>query len=312
MKRWLFLIVWIGVTGVIGGLLWGMEPNVEQIKSPEPKIFQSMSTPTPKQDKITIAAVGDIGLGRETNYQIIQQNNPNLPFEKIKDVINSADISIGNLEGPVIENCPIIRSGFKFCGQPENIQGLNYAGFDGMSLANNHINNYGLEGITQTTKNLLKNNIDYFYEDKSWITEIKGTKIGFLGFDDTVQKVKSEKLKVKSKEIKKNVDILVINFHWGEEYQDQPNERQKELAKLAIDSGADIIIGHHPHVIQPLEYYQDKPIFYSLGNFVFDQMWSEETKKGAIGLITIENNQITSASIKETYSSVCCQPELIE
>lgn len=312
MKKWLFFIIWISLTILIGSLLWKTEPDITKINSPELEIITTAPRQTPVVNKITIAAVGDIGLGRETNYQIIQRNNANFPFEKIKEVINSADISIGNLEGPVVENCPVVRTGFKFCGRPENIQGLSYAGFDGMSLANNHINNYGLEGITQTTKTLQENNIDYFYEDKSWTTEIKGTKIAFLGFDDTVEKVQSSKLKMQSSEIKKTVDILVVDFHWGEEYQSEPNARQRELAESAIDAGADIIIGHHPHVIQPLEYYQGKPIFYSLGNFVFDQMWSEGTKTGAIGLITIENNQITNTSIKKTYSSVCCQPELIE
>lgn len=312
MKKWMFFMIWVGLTAIIGTLLWKTKPDVGVVNSPTSTTFQTTPTPVTTSKKITIAAVGDIGLGRETNFQIIQKNNPNFPFEKISDFISSADIAVGNLEGPVSDNCPTVRTGFKFCGRPESIQGLAYAGFDGMNLANNHINNYGLEGISQTTAALQKNGIDYFFDNKAWYKEINQTKFGFLGFDDTVEKIISEKLKVKIQETKKNVDVLVVNFHWGVEYQTEPTERQRELAKLAVDSGADIIVGHHPHVIQPLEYYQEKPIFYSLGNFVFDQMWSEETRTGAIGVITIENKKIVAARIEKIYMSTCCQPELLK
>jgi len=314
MKKWWFLVIWIGITGLVGGSMWKIEPDVDQINSPTPKIFEKTPThtPTPKPNKITIAAVGDIGLGREINYQILQRNNPLFPFEKVKEFLTSADITIGNLEGPVIDNCPTTRSGFRFCGRLENVQGLVSAGFDGINLANNHINNYGLEGLTQTTAQLQKNNINYFFEDKVWFKEIGQTKTGFLGFDDTIQKINNYELQVMIEKAKEKADIIVVNFHWGEEYQLEPNVRQKDLAKLAIDAGADIVIGHHPHVIQPLKYYQGKPIFYSLGNFVFDQMWSEETKTGAIGLITIENKQIVKTDIQKVYMESCCQPKLVK
>lgn len=313
MKKWVAFIVWIGLTAIIGSLVWKTEPNIEQTKSPEPKIFQTIPTPTPvpTSNKITLAAVGDINLGREVNYQIIQRGNPNFPFEKIKNIISSADIAISNLEGPVIENCPIVRTGFRFCGQPENVQGLTFAGFDAMNLANNHINNYGLAGFKQTVRALQTNNINYFFDDKIWYKKIGQTKLAFMGFDDTVTEVNSEKLTAKIEKAKEQVDIVVVNFHWGEEYKTKPKSRQKELAKLAIDAGADLIIGHHPHVIQPLEYYKTKPVFYSLGNFVFDQMWSEATKTGAIGLITIENKKVVNAKVLKVHMVTCCQPELI-
>ncbi len=315
MRKWLFLIICVGVAGVIGKFLWKTKPDVGRqtsLGSTTILHLEPTATPTPEPKKITIAAVGDIGLGREANYQIIQKNNPNFAFEKIADFIKTADISTGNLEGPVIDNCPIVRSGFQFCGRPENIQGLKYAGFKAMSLANNHINNYGEEGLNQTIEKLEKNNIGYFYNQKAWFTQVKGTKFAFLGFDDTVERIMNYELQAIIEKTRNNTDILVVNFHWGEEYQPLPNNRQRELAELAIDAGADVVIGHHPHVIQPLEYYQDKPIFYSLGNFAFDQMWSEETKTGAIGLITIENNQIVNAETRQVYTADCCQPELID
>jgi poly-gamma-glutamate synthesis protein (capsule biosynthesis protein) len=288
--------------------MWKTKPDIDEANFPEPEIVQA----TPKPNRITIATVGDVGLGRETNYQILQRRNPFFPFEKIRSFLSTFDIVIGNLEGPVIENCPVVRTGFKFCGQPENVQGLTFAGFDALSLANNHINNYGLDGISQTTQALNDNNLDYFYQDKIWYKNIAGTQLAFLGFDDTVSRIINDNLQILIEEAKKNADIIIVNFHWGIEYQPQPSVRQKELAQLAINTGADAVIGHHPHVIQPLEYYQGKPIFYSLGNFVFDQMWSEETKTGAIGIINIENKKIVDTNLKKTYMTTCCQPELLK
>ena len=312
MKKWLIFIIWISLTILIGILMWKTKPDINEMNSPNPEIIATTPTRTPKMTKITVAAVGDIGLGRETNYQILQRRNPFFPFEKIRGFLSTFDIVIGNLEGPVIKNCPVVRTGFKFCGQPENIQGLTYAGFDALSLANNHINNYGLDGISQTTQALNDNNLDYFYQDKVWYKNIAGTQLAFLGFDDTVSKIVNEELQFMIENVKNEADIIIVNFHWGVEYQPQPSNRQKELAQLAIDTGADAVIGHHPHVIQPLEYYQGKPIFYSLGNFVFDQMWSEETKTGAISIITIENQKIVDTNLKKTYMTTCCQPELVE
>ncbi len=312
VKKWLFFVIWLGLTAIVGGLVWQTNPDINEINSPTPEAINVVPSQMPRDNKITIAAVGDIGLGRETNYQILQRRNPFFPFEKVKNFLSGFDITIGNLEGPVVKNCPVVRTGFKFCGQPENIQGLAYAGFDAVSLANNHINNYGLDGISQTTQTLKTNQIDYFYQDKIWYKDLGETRLAFLGFDDTVSRIISDELRIVIEEAKNKADVVIVNFHWGIEYQPQPSARQKELAQLAINTGADAIIGHHPHVIQPLEYYQGKPIFYSLGNFVFDQMWSEETKTGAIGLISIDNKEITKASIKKTYMNTCCQPELLK
>ncbi len=308
-KAWLFLLLLFILIGLNVFLISQIKQTKKTISfNPSIKINPS---PTPVPKKITIAAVGDISLAREVNYQIQQKKDPTFPFTKIAQTIKKADLAIGNLESPLIDNCPVVRSGFKFCGENTNVQGLTFAGFDSLSLANNHSHNYGFEGY-QETKNILgQNNLSYFDSQTIDYQTIDQTSFGIVGFDDTVSRINKEDLKNKISEAEKNADLVIVNFHWGEEYQDQPNERQKELAKLAIDSGADIIIGHHPHVIQPLEYHQDKPIFYSLGNFVFDQMWSEATKTGAIGIIEIKNKEIVDSRLEKTYMSTCCQPELI-
>ncbi len=112
------------------------------------------------------------------------------------------------------------------------------------------------------------------------------------------------------KNARENTDWVIISFHWGEEYRQQPTNRQKLLAYSTIDFGADIIIGHHPHIVQPLEYYKEKPIFYSIGNFLFDQLWSRETREGMVGKIIIEKDKIKEIQMIPIYINDQYQIEL--
>lgn len=255
----------------------------------QPIIPQTTENVSPKT---TIALVGDISLNREVNYQISVNHNPNLPFENIACLTKNADITAGNLEGPLIANCPVTRTGMKFCGNLENVNGLTFAGFDLLNLSNNHIENYGREGIDQTIQALTDQSIDYFGLGKIGHKTIGKTKFAFVGFDDTVRPLTEKEVIDQITEAKQQADFTVVSFHWGEEYQKIPNQRQKDLAYLAIDNGADLIFGHHPHVTQTVEYYKEKPIIFSLGNFVFDQNWSRETGLGQIALITITDREI--------------------
>lgn len=264
-----------------------------------------------KKNTASLLFVGDIGLGREINYQIIQNKNNSFPFLLVKDEISKADLAIANLEGPLIEDCPITRSGYKFCGRLDNGQGLAFAGFDLVSLANNHASNYGPTGISQTVETLKKLNIDCFFGEKIIYKKINETTFGFVGFDDIVRRLEREEVEKEIKLAEKSADLVVVNFHWGEEYQPNQNMRQISLAHWAIDAGADLVIGHHPHVVQPIEYYKEKPIFYSLGNFVFDQLWSNQTRKGMIVKITYQDLEVKEIETKENWINDKYQTEVI-
>jgi len=264
--------------------------------------------PKEESDAFSLVVVGDIGLGREINWQINQKNDPEFPFLLVKSELEAADISTANLEGPLLKDCPLSRAGFKFCGQARNGQGLKFAGIDLVSLANNHATNFGPDGFSETIEILKNYNIDYFANEKTAYQKINNLTVAFLGYDDIVRRLEINDLSSAIKTAKQKADIVVVSFHWGEEYQPTQNERQTTLARLAIDAGADIIVGHHPHVVQPLEYYQDKPIFYSLGNFLFDQLWSEETRKGLIAKIffrgtKIEKIETISTRINDQYQT---------
>ena len=280
---------------------------------PTPLVKTSTTEPTPISPPatITLLAVGDLSLSREINYQIKQKQNPHFPFEEVASLIKEADWAIANLEGPVINHCPILRTGYKFCGEIQNLDGVAMAGFDSLNLANNHINNFGSLGLDQTIQALEARNLKFFGLGKISLQTLKEIKLAFLGFDDTLAPLDQKQLKLEIEKADQLADWVIINFHWGQEYQKQPNLAQKEIAKLAIKAGADIIIGHHPHVVQPLEFLEGKPVFYSLGNFVFDQLWSPDTRKGGLAKITLSKDKIIKAEIISTYINDQYQVELL-
>jgi len=258
----------------------------------------------------TILLTGDIMLGRSVMSISLSKNNPNYPFVKIADVTKNADIVFSNLENPIIANCPPSNDGFIFCTDPKMVRDLNYAGIDVVNLANNHIENYGQDGIIQT-QNILKNSgIDYVGLENLVTKDINGIKFGFLGFN-FVSKKPTEADYQLIKDSKKNIDVLIIMVHWGVEYISVPTSSQKEIAVNLVNAGADIVVGGHPHWVQSIDYIDGKPVFYSLGNFIFDQPWSEETKKGLVVRLTYQNNKLLRVEQLPIYMKNFAQPEWV-
>lgn len=261
--------------------------------------------------KTTIILTGDIMLGRSVMTTSLGKNNPHYPFEKVADTLKEADLVFGNLENPVVTNCPPVDSGFKFCTDPAMIEGLIFAGIDIVNLANNHTLNYGRDGFNETKEYLNKNKIDYVGDGNLVIKNIGGTNFGFLGFDFLTEEPKEEDYQLVESSNKK-VDVLIVMIHWGVEYVAFPNNMQKSTANNLVNSGADIIVGNHPHWVQSIEYIDGKPIFYSLGNFVFDQDWSEETKKGLAIRLTYEGDNLSEIEKLPIYMKSFAQPEWSE
>lgn len=265
--------------------------------------------PSSSQD-ITFMAVGDIMLGRSVNAKMRSLNNFTYPFQKTSNILKSADITFGNLESPFWSDCPTTNTGMIFCADPKVVEGFVYAGFDIVGLANNHILNYGKDGLEYTKQILESSNILYSPLSFSKVTtkQSGGLSFGFLAYDLT--NGISHSLLSQISLISPTVDILIVSLHWGNEYEKKPQSWQTELAHQIIDSGAKVIIGHHPHVTQPTEEYNGGLIFYSLGNFVFDQPWSEETKKGNIAKIIFEGKNIKSFEEIPVYIIDSSQPQI--
>jgi poly-gamma-glutamate capsule biosynthesis protein CapA/YwtB (metallophosphatase superfamily) len=280
------------------------------VKKPTARKYSESGKIKPDEPTITLVTTGDVMLGRSVNLQIIKNNNPGFPFEKVASFLSPADITYINLENPLTDPCPQTDEGMIFCAPTSSAKGLTYAGFDVVNLANNHTKNFGQAGYQQTIDALNKESI--LYSDSDNLAEVHegDTKFGFLGFDLVSKKMLENDIKSKIAIAKNRVDILVVGFHWGQEYSKTPSEYQRKIARLAIDSGADLIIGHHPHVVQSIEVYKDKVIFYSLGNFVFDQLWSEETRKGELARFVFKDKKLVSYGVIPIYINNFYQPEI--
>jgi len=272
---------------------------------------------------IYLYLTGDIMLDRGVEYSMRQEKNWNWPFLKIKDDLEKADILFGNLESQISNKGYKVGSIYSFRADPKAIETLKYGGFDILSLANNHSLDYTKAALEDSMNRLEKADIDYtgagFNEEEAFSPKIikrKGTKIAFLAYTNFGSKyykatenssgiayIDWSTLKRIEDDIKKAkavADIVVVSLHAGNEYDKEPSSFQKEFSKKAIKSGADIIAGHHTHVIQRDEKYKDGWIFYSLGNFVFDQSFSKETSQAKVGKIKIVNGKIETIET-DTY-----------
>ncbi|MBN1429961.1 MAG: CapA family protein [Anaerolineae bacterium] len=238
----------------------------------------------------TLVIVGDIMLGRQVNIEMVKQDDFTWPFHQTIDMLKDADLTLGNLESPMVSGCPIADTGMLFCARPRAVEGLVWADIDGVSLANNHAHTYGEPGFEETVDILLEAGIDPVTADRLMVRDIAGIRIGVLGFEDSETALDLDQAVATIRESSSQVDVLIGLIHWGVEYQTGPNERQQEVGHALIDAGMDIVVGAHPHLIQPIETYNDKLIFYSLGNFIFDQMWWQETRIGAVIRLEIAKN----------------------
>ncbi len=284
-------------------------------KDTKDKGFQFDKKVSKTAQEITLISTGDIGLVRDINYKIILKKNPNYPFLKIAEYLRNADLTVINLEGPIIKNCPIIITGFTFCGEDSNVSGLTYAGIDAANLANNHTTNYGVSGLEETEKILRSNGIAPFgLGGNIEYIQVKNKKIALIGFVELgnnwggLNNATEENVSSLVSLAKQNADIVIVSFHWGTEYTYKPTENQKYLAHLAIDSGADIILGNHPHWIQPMEIYKEKIIVYAQGNTIFDQDWSQETREGVLYKFVWRNNNFEKTQEKFTIIEGNSQP----
>lgn len=263
-------------------------------------------------DQTTIVFTGDIMLGRSVMGESIDVHDNLYPFRKTNDFLKNADITFVNLENPVVKNCPRHKGGFKFCTTYDIAEGLKWSGVDVVTLANNHSNNYGSEGFEETKDYLANIGIKTVGYGNLEIVEDKGTKYGFLGFNYTFSTKDLEKDLEIIKKADSQVDVLIVGNHWGEEYRPTANSFQLMAAKRMVENGADVIIGHHPHWVQNYEEINGVPVYYSLGNFIFDQIWSEETKRGMVVKLTFKGKEIINREERNTYTTLIGQPEIVD
>ena len=262
-----------------------------------------LPTSTPEDTPIEFIFGGDVMLSRQVNKKMAAARNYSWPFLKIADFLKSADFTVVNLEGPfaISKDYAVPTGSLSFKVNPAAVKGLLSAGIDLVSLANNHSDNQGAPGLAETFKVLSEQGIKYVgagnneeEAHRGEVVTIKGKKFGFLAYaypdDSSVAGAKTvgianldlDKMRRDVARLKERGAIVIVMIHAGTEYTAKPNQQQITFARAAIDAGAEAVIGHHPHWPQTFEFYQGKPIIYSLGNLVFDQMWSKATSQGVI------------------------------
>lgn len=235
---------------------------------------------------IRMLFVGDMMFDRNVAVHARKYGKDTL-FAGILPLFEGNDLNIGNLEGTITANKSIAQydhSILRFTFDPSYAELLKGLKFSALSLANNHSLDFYGDGYFETIQNLSRLGIGTFGSPRNDILlsvtrEVKGKKICLVGYHDLyIADSASTNKEVVS--LRPQCSFLVVFAHWGNEYEDVPSERQMTLAHEFIDNGADLVIGSHPHVVQSLEVYKNKAIFYSLGNFMFDQYFSFETQHG--------------------------------
>ena len=254
----------------------------------------------------TMLVTGDIIPARGVNYFATTRHDFLWPFRPTADYTKNADITFINLESPLFAGCPVSAAeSFTFCGDARFADGLTLMGAKVANLTNNHITNYGAEGVNATVKLLQQHGIQTSGLGPVVVIDVRGIKFGFIGFNGVGRSIDKTALKEGIARARQQADIVVVQFHWGKEYERQPMTGGRvapddpvTVGHETIDWGADIVIGNHPHWYQGVEVYHGKLITYAHGNFVFDQMWSEETREGVVGTYTFYGTQLVAASWK--------------
>lgn len=248
-----------------------------------------------------ILFVGDMNFDRYIK-KVAENKGEDYIFSCVSNFLKDSDLVVGNLEGPITDN-PSVSLGstidtpenYTFTFPPNTAKLLAKNNIKVVNLGNNHISNFGNEGFVSTKKYLEESGVRYFegfYGDEPVLRkEIKGNKISFISFNEFDGDKVQDIVEI-IREEKKEGRIVFVYTHWGDEYI-APPQRIKNYAKIFVNSGADLIIGSHPHIVQEKEIYKNKSIYYSLGNFIFDQYWNKEVSTGLVLEVNIKNTIVT-------------------
>ena len=284
-------------------------------------------------ETLVIHAVGDImlaGSGEKTYRKL----GYDYPFAATRETLQQGDIVIGNLESPLASSgVEFTDKKFRFKTEPKAAAALKSAGFTHLSLANNHILDFGAEGLKETLAALDANSIIYSGAGMNLASartagmiELKGVKVAFLSYSLTYPAeffAGAEKagtapgyasfFTADITEAKKEADCVIVSFHWGGEGEDTPKPYQVSAAHRAVDAGANIVIGHHPHVLQGIETYNNGVIFYSLGNFAFGST-SSTAAVSMIARITFDGGikEVEVIPLNVRNAQVRFQPRLLK
>lgn len=287
----------------------------------------SDSSAKDKTTTVTISAAGDCTLGVDSRYNSTfntsyKKNGPSYFLKKVKSVFSKDDITIVNFEGTLTNSSSRANKKFTFKGPAKHVKILKKGSVEVVTLANNHSLDFGKKGLKDTQKTLKKNKVAYCYNSTIAYKTVDGVKVAFIGFSQLAGAGKNDVKKAINTAKKKKADIIIVSFHWGIELDYYPNGNQKSLGRYAISQGADLVLGHHPHVLQGVEKYKGRYIVYSLGNFCFggntnpkdkDTMIFQQTFYVKNGKLTSKNDaKIIPCSLSGKSNSNDFQPRVLK
>ncbi len=296
--RRLIPLVLVVLSCLVAGCRSSDEATLAAALADDPVQTAPAAAPPPPRS-FTMVAVGDVMLDRGV-WRAIQRSGYESIFNRVREDLRAADITFANLECPLSTVGPHAPSEHCiFRADPSAVDVLLDGGIDVVALANNHTLNSGAEAMLQTIEHLGEAGVAYCgaaaERERSWepcLFDMDGLVIGFVGCTDlsfehgSWARVDSEMTEFAEhvRAAREQCDLLALSIHWGNEYQKVPTQRQRDVAHAAIDAGADLIIGHHPHTLQGVGSYRGAPILYSCGNFVFDQREGERMESAIFRL----------------------------
>lgn len=279
----------MAVAGIIlltaGTVKLGMEAFTGNTESQKKKpndgmesVIESETDTEGEPAEILLSFTGDCILGTDEFFAwdtglpaYYNLYGPEYFLKNVRSIFEEDDLTIVNMEGTLTEETTRVDKQFAFKGDPEYVKILTSSSVEAANIANNHSHDYGEKSFQDTVQTLEENGIKTFGYDDVAVLEVKGIRVGMFGIyelDDHLERIPQVKQDI-AKLKDQNVDIIVAVFHWSNELVTVPDENQVTLAHLAIDEGADVVVGHHPHVVQGIDEYKGKMIAYSLGNFCF-------------------------------------------
>lgn len=227
---------------------------------------------------LTVTATGDVTLATDASAAssisfVSEVKKTDYDYShflsKVKPYLDNDDLTIVNFEGTLSNRGERASKQFAFRGDPEYVKILTSSSVEAANLANNHTRDYGANALNDTKEILSENGITWFLGKDTAIYEVNGINVGLIGFSALSGDSTAEFLKILDSLKESEPDMIIASFHWGQELAHTPNARQIQFAHTAIDNGVDLVLGHHPHVLQGIEKYNGKYIVYSLGNFCF-------------------------------------------
>lgn len=262
-----------------------------------PSFVSSDTRGTTHDARMSILFIGDIMLDRTVETRISRSKDLFYPFRKLEgepgEFFRGQDMVVANIECPITDIYRAPQKEIDFACSSKLAPVLAAVGIDAVSQANNHTLDQGRVGLEESRQNLTDAGLavfgDQVEDDEAsamTLVEQEKGKVALIGWNTTDNKLDRDDASLVIASAKEKADHVIVFMHWGSEYRKQPNQSETELAHWLIDQGVDAVIGAHPHWMQTVEVYQNKPIVYSLGNFIFDQDWSFETRNGlAVKLI---------------------------